>query len=98
MGFPPGILAILWPAAEIITLAVRRNRGIHPGAHVGMHLVIWLTGTAAGGLIAADYALDAEFTYWWLDDYGPASDRQTAGYALYLSIELALTICLWPLV
>jgi hypothetical protein len=34
---------ILWEAAEFITLCARGGRvGIHPGAHVGLHLVLWI--------------------------------------------------------
>ncbi|ERT00527.1 hypothetical protein HMPREF1624_03900 [Sporothrix schenckii ATCC 58251] len=98
LSFPPGILAILWPAAELVTLAVRRNRGIHPGAHVGIHLIIWLAGTAAGGLVASEYSLDSLFTYWWLSDFSLPVAEKTKGYAHYLTMELALCICLWPLV
>ncbi|KIH91040.1 hypothetical protein SPBR_01702 [Sporothrix brasiliensis 5110] len=98
LSFPPGILAILWPVAELVTLVVRRNRGIHPGAHVGMHLVIWLTGTVAGGLIASEYAFDSIFTYWPMSDYRLSVAEKTKGYAHYVTMELVLCICLWPLV
>ncbi|TLS24378.1 hypothetical protein PpBr36_09041 [Pyricularia pennisetigena] len=40
---PTAILSFGWQVAEFITVAVRKDRGIHPGAHVGMHLVIWLS-------------------------------------------------------
>ncbi|KAI0117685.1 hypothetical protein GGR51DRAFT_262825 [Nemania sp. FL0031] len=42
------IASILWNTAELITYCVRLRkqiqRGIHPGAHVGLHLIFWLAG------------------------------------------------------
>ncbi|KAF1812879.1 hypothetical protein P152DRAFT_329197 [Eremomyces bilateralis CBS 781.70] len=40
------ILSIIWNVAEFITQCVN-GRGIHPGAHVGLDLIIW------GGLLSA---------------------------------------------
>lgn len=94
LALPPAVLAVAWQVAEFITRCVRRNRGIHPGAHVGVHLVVWLAGAVAGGLIASEFAFDDEFNYWWFD----TSSNDTTGYALYLDLEEALTVCLWPLV
>ncbi|KAJ6437599.1 ATP-dependent DNA helicase PIF1 [Purpureocillium lavendulum] len=43
-------VATLWSAAELITLACRKfMAGIHPGAHVGISLVLWLGGGGCGG-------------------------------------------------
>lgn len=42
---PPkqAVASIIWQLAEHITLAARRDwRSIHPGAHVGVHLVLWV--------------------------------------------------------
>ncbi|XDG09166.1 hypothetical protein ABKA04_008781 [Annulohypoxylon sp. FPYF3050] len=43
---PISIASILWNGAELITFAVRsrkdEKRGIHPGAHVGLHLCFWI--------------------------------------------------------
>jgi hypothetical protein len=39
-------LSLVWNCVEFITLCVNK-RGIHPGAHVGLDLIIWL------GLLAA---------------------------------------------
>ncbi|KKY34794.1 hypothetical protein UCDDA912_g05223 [Diaporthe ampelina] len=37
------VASIIWQLAEHITLAVRLDwRSIHPGAHVGVHLVLWV--------------------------------------------------------
>ncbi|KAI1822907.1 hypothetical protein F4861DRAFT_512741 [Xylaria intraflava] len=39
----------IWDIAEFITIGVRNNiaRGIHPGAHVGVELVLWLAHIVA---------------------------------------------------
>ncbi|KAI1160109.1 hypothetical protein F5B18DRAFT_540978 [Nemania serpens] len=45
------VASIIWNTAELITYCVRlrkqAQRGIHPGAHVGLHLVFWLVGVFA---------------------------------------------------
>lgn len=43
---------MIWSAAEIITLACRRFvAGIHPGAHVGLSLLLWLGCATAVGVV-----------------------------------------------
>ncbi|GKT54418.1 hypothetical protein ColTof4_13789 [Colletotrichum tofieldiae] len=38
----PGAFAICWDVSELITICARGGRkGIHPGAHVGLHLIFW---------------------------------------------------------
>lgn len=47
-GVPIQIVVIVWNLAELTTFWVRSQRanktrrGIHPGAHIGMHLIFWL--------------------------------------------------------
>ncbi|KAI1455985.1 hypothetical protein F4805DRAFT_253896 [Annulohypoxylon moriforme] len=45
-ALPISIASILWNGAELITFAVRsrkdEKRGIHSGAHVGLHLCFWI--------------------------------------------------------
>ncbi|KAF4459927.1 wnt and FGF inhibitory regulator domain-containing [Fusarium albosuccineum] len=44
-------LALIWDVAEFITRFVRKwQSGIHPGAHVGLSLFIWLGAAIVGGL------------------------------------------------
>ncbi|KFY07419.1 hypothetical protein V491_08530 [Pseudogymnoascus sp. VKM F-3775] len=52
----PAAAALLWNIAEGITLIVRRRsyKGIHPGACVGVDLVLWL---AVGGMAGYQVAL-----------------------------------------
>ncbi|CAK7222530.1 hypothetical protein SEUCBS140593_004930 [Sporothrix eucalyptigena] len=98
LGFPAGILAVLWSVSEFVTLCVRRNRGIHPGAHVGMHLIIWGLAAVCASFIAWDCAIDSTYSYWWFASVptDTADDKRT--YALFRRIENALAICMWPLV
>ncbi len=48
LAVPISVVSILWNLAELTTYVVRSQknkearRGIHPGAHLGMHLVFWL--------------------------------------------------------
>lgn len=51
-GIPFGALDMIWNAAELLTHCARGSesiypRGIHPGAHVGVHLIMWM-GSAIG--------------------------------------------------
>ncbi|KAI1430178.1 hypothetical protein F5Y12DRAFT_6464 [Xylaria sp. FL1777] len=52
-------VSILWNAAELITYFVRLRkqvqRGIHPGAHVGLHLLFWIAGVFASLLTISVY-------------------------------------------
>lgn len=105
LALPPAVFSVIWNAAEIVVFVLRARdphgqRGIHPGANVGVHLIIWTVGAAAGGLIADNYAFDSLFDYWWYYDSigdSPVADR-TQGYAKYMTFQLALAVCLWPLV
>ncbi|KAI8944105.1 hypothetical protein F4801DRAFT_255512 [Xylaria longipes] len=53
------VASIIWNTAELITYCVRlrkeTQRGIHPGAHVGLHLIFWLVGIFAILLSASVY-------------------------------------------
>ncbi|KAI0432580.1 hypothetical protein F5Y09DRAFT_135985 [Xylaria sp. FL1042] len=53
------VVSIIWNTAELITFCVRLRkqvqRGIHPGAHVGLHLLFWLAGVFATVLTVALY-------------------------------------------
>ncbi|KAK5996773.1 hypothetical protein PT974_02115 [Cladobotryum mycophilum] len=52
-SFPSLFLAIVWSLGELITRAFRKwKAGIHPGAHVGMCLVIWLAAIILGVLFS----------------------------------------------
>jgi len=56
-GIPFGALNMIWNAAELLTHCARGSdsiypRGIHPGAHVGVHLIM-LMGSAIGISFAA---------------------------------------------
>ena len=48
-ALPVYLSAGIWDTAELITVCVRRRakRGIHPGAHVGVELCIWLIAFGA---------------------------------------------------
>lgn len=51
---PIFFLALVWDLAEIITWFCRKRKaGIHPGAHVGVSLIIWLGAAIVGGIQAA---------------------------------------------
>ncbi|KAK8095149.1 uncharacterized protein PG998_014373 [Apiospora kogelbergensis] len=68
-SLPITIAALLFNSAEFITYCVRRStspglvvrRGMHPGAHVGGHLLLWLTCALAVYLSSSVYSdvLDA---------------------------------------
>ncbi|KAI1485584.1 hypothetical protein F5X96DRAFT_321593 [Biscogniauxia mediterranea] len=40
---PQASVSLIWSIAELITICARSgHRGIHPGAHVALHLLLWL--------------------------------------------------------
>lgn len=52
-------LALVWQTAEFITVcASSRHRGIHPGANVALHLIIWLITACALSFLAVYVAID----------------------------------------
>ncbi|KAB5545859.1 hypothetical protein GE09DRAFT_221626 [Coniochaeta sp. 2T2.1] len=54
-------LAIIWQAAEFITIwASSKNHGIHPGANVALHLIIWLVAILAVGFLATFVSFDLD--------------------------------------
>lgn len=54
-------MAIIWQAAEFITVwASKTSRGIHPGANVALHLIIWLVGAIVVGFLATFVAFDID--------------------------------------
>ncbi|KAL7902757.1 hypothetical protein HDV63DRAFT_384930 [Trichoderma sp. SZMC 28014] len=57
-ALPAAALATIWSLAEVITRAVRKFKtGIHPGAHVGMCLIIWMIASVTGGMLCTYVAL-----------------------------------------
>jgi len=81
---PVAGVALCWQIAEFITLGARGGlsryknslgRGIHPGAHVGMHLVLWMG-------FAVDLGIEA-FTAYYLDEYVFDSDPTSYGSSYY---------------
>ncbi|TLD29124.1 hypothetical protein PspLS_04234 [Pyricularia sp. CBS 133598] len=92
---PTAILSFIWQVSEFITVAVRKDRGIHPGAHVGMHLVIWLAF-----IVSATYS---GFEVQWLNHYnrhpydGYYGSRTSAaeiqaGYKQTFSFQVAILV------
>ncbi|KAL7963824.1 hypothetical protein V8C34DRAFT_319472 [Trichoderma compactum] len=56
---PSAGIAMLWSLAEVITRAVRKfKKGIHPGAHVGMCLILWMLSSIMGGILCTYVALN----------------------------------------
>jgi hypothetical protein len=85
-------LAGSWQIAEYITLCVRRNRGIHPGAHVALHLLIWLGAATAVGFLTTFAVVDnADAPYSWDSYYGNSM------YTDYLALEDALAAFMYIL-
>ncbi|KAK7420899.1 hypothetical protein QQX98_002463 [Neonectria punicea] len=88
---PIFFFALIWDAAEIITwLSRKRVAGIHPGAHVGVSLIVWLGAAIVSGIQSAfvGYVVHGgSDTCWDADDqdyvdcgspYGASAARFTA--------------------
>ncbi|KAI1110871.1 hypothetical protein F5Y14DRAFT_443686 [Nemania sp. NC0429] len=71
------VASIIWNTAELITYCVRlrkqTQRGIHPGAHVGLYLVFWLVGVFALILTVLVY-VGAAYDVQRCEDRGSRSD------------------------
>lgn len=60
-------MSILWQIAEYTTLFVRRSiyRPIHPGAHVGMHLILWVLALLV--TVSCCFTLSYALVSWTVD-------------------------------
>ncbi|GAP84885.1 hypothetical protein SAMD00023353_0802070 [Rosellinia necatrix] len=78
------VASILWNTAELITYCVRLRkevqRGIHPGAHVGLHLIFWLAGAFAILLTVTVYS-QASYSLQSCEEGGYDSDYRYYGYS-----------------
>jgi len=84
---PPVFVALAWSLAEGICILARGGRrGIHPGACVGVDLILWLGLTACTTMIALFGIASAHilgyysYSYGYYDDYYGYSDLD--GYNL----------------
>ncbi|KAK0637000.1 hypothetical protein B0T17DRAFT_613650 [Bombardia bombarda] len=60
-------LALIWNTAELLTVCFSKDRrGIHPGAHVAFHLIIWLAAavTVAWLAVSTAYLLEDDSYYY----------------------------------
>jgi len=86
--FPVAFVSLCWQISEFITLCVHRNRGIHPGAHVGMHLVLWLGFAGTAGVMTTLAVYDqSDFDSGYYDDF---YDNVPSDFGSYLSLAFAL--------
>ncbi|KAI3391448.1 hypothetical protein diail_7337 [Diaporthe ilicicola] len=73
------VASIIWQFAEHITLAVRKEwRSIHPGAHVGVRLVLWFLGILEVASLCI--SLSYELSSYTLDSDCAGSDSGSSGY------------------
>jgi hypothetical protein len=57
---PQAIVGLCWCMAELITICAQTgHRGIHPGAHVALHLLLWLEYCVAISLTGFQVGLAA---------------------------------------
>jgi hypothetical protein len=83
------IVTTLWDIGEIITVygcGRRHNQverqGIHPGAHVGVDLIIWLSGLL-GAFVSAVLYVDLQQDLSICDSYLNDSSLSTSSYGSY---------------
>lgn len=66
---PVAGLAAVWQIAEFITICARGGQlGIHPGAHVALHLLLWL-GFVANIVLNAFTVVSLAFLSYYYDEY-----------------------------
>ncbi|KAL8297333.1 hypothetical protein RB597_006432 [Gaeumannomyces tritici] len=101
--FIPAIVSLGWQIAEFITVGVHKDRrGIHPGAHVALHLLLWLTFamtvTLLGFLVSrriylrnGNYGYSSRFMR-FLNDGEPLENAQFAFSVLNLILHFTLFV------
>ncbi|KAI0165522.1 hypothetical protein GGR57DRAFT_124073 [Xylariaceae sp. FL1272] len=98
-AYPISVASIIWNTAELITYLVRlrkhHQRGIHPGAHVALHLIFWLVGVFAILLtVSLLLGVQSELEYCNndYDDYGYNSSYcdEFTPYGYYRSMILPI--------
>ncbi|KAM0806533.1 hypothetical protein AB5N19_06869 [Seiridium cardinale] len=83
---PQAGIALIWSIAELITICARRGRGIHPGAQVALHLLLWLGFLVAVGLTSWLVAFAQECDYYCREYY---YDYNGGQYFSSIQAELA---------
>ncbi|KAF7549564.1 hypothetical protein G7Z17_g6301 [Cylindrodendrum hubeiense] len=89
---PPAGIAFIWNVSEGICLCVRRgHRGIHPGAVVGVDLVLWLGYLVAVVLFAIMTGV-ADGYYGYYEYYGGLTNQRAIFAFGILEIIIHLTL------
>ncbi|KAI0126223.1 hypothetical protein BJ170DRAFT_634203 [Xylariales sp. AK1849] len=93
---PQAGIALCWSIAEVITICTRSGRrGIHPGAHVALHLLLWLGFCAASGLTGYLISIALECDYYcrnYSDYYDPSSSRYVSAMEAILAFLSLLVL------
>ncbi|KAI1265630.1 hypothetical protein F5Y18DRAFT_41419 [Xylariaceae sp. FL1019] len=94
-AYPIAVASVLWNTAELITYCVRlrkhHQRGIHPGAHVALHLLLWLAGVfgvllTVSLLLGVQSELDYCENYYDNQGYQSSSCDEFTPYTYYRSM------------
>lgn len=87
--YPLAGVSLIWQIAEFITLCAHPDRGIHPGAHVGMHLILWLGAAGCAGMLTTFVVIQETWAQYWR---GTSSSRRglISDYIMYQRLEAAL--------
>ncbi|KAF7552661.1 hypothetical protein G7Z17_g4187 [Cylindrodendrum hubeiense] len=90
---PIFFLALVWDSAEIITWLLRKRKaGIHPGAHVGVSLIVWLGAAIVGGMQATFIALvisdNSDCWEYESQSYVSCASSYTGGSGLFIAVAV----------
>ncbi|KAF9770338.1 hypothetical protein IL306_012149 [Fusarium sp. DS 682] len=101
---PLFVVAMIWDIAEFATRFGRKwKAGIHPGAHVAISLLIWLSAAIVGGLESTFSAYYSDFGYLDEDcEYDPderryvctSSDKVSSKRSLFVALSV-FTCLIW---
>lgn len=84
-------MALIWQTAEFITIcASSRHRGIHPGANVALHLIIWLMAIVAMSFMAIYVSFDRVDLDNFHDYYGYYDPDELEWIRQLFSVEQAM--------
>jgi hypothetical protein len=82
-SIPGPAIALLWSGSELVARGLKKfASGLHPGAHVGFSLILWLAFAILGGAGGAFVSYDEyEYSDWDGDCIEPVYDDYYGGYS-----------------
>ncbi|ORY62386.1 uncharacterized protein BCR38DRAFT_517907 [Pseudomassariella vexata] len=101
---PQAGIAFCWSVAELMTICARTgHRGIHPGAHVALHLLLWMGFSTSVGLtsyflaeaVGCDYYCSHYSSYYDVPRYSQGYINAMGALVAFLSLLIIIHFSLF---